>query len=119
MTGNTGSLPAATPCLPTGVPPAVAEIDVEAFTHNLRTLRDCLQPNCEIMAVVKADAYGHGAAVLAEAALAGGATWLGVARCLEGAALRQQGIRAPVLMLGPTWPEEIEALVHYLSLIHI
>ena len=113
MTGNTGSLPAATPCLPTGVPPAVAEIDVEAFTHNLRTLRDCLQPNCEIMAVVKADAYGHGAAVLAEAALAGGATWLGVARCLEGAALRQQGIRAPILMLGPTWPEEIEALVHY------
>ena len=65
------------------------------------------------MAVVKADAYGHGAAVLAEAALANGATWLGVARCLEGAALRQQGIRAPILVLGPTWPEELDALVHH------
>ena len=104
--------PAAALCPPTGTPPAVAEIDVDAFTHNLRTVRDCLQPGCDIMAVVKADAYGHGAAVLAEAALANGATWLGVARCLEGAALRQQGIRAPVLVLGPTWPEEFEALVH-------
>ena len=114
MTTGDASEPAAiTPCLPTGAPPAVAEIDVDAFAHNLRVIRDCLQPDCDIMAVVKADAYGHGAAVLAEAALAGGAAWLGVARCLEGAALRQQGIRAPILVLGPTWPEEIEALVHH------
>ena len=102
-----------TPYPPTSAPPSVAEIDVDAFTHNLRTVRDCLQPDCEIMAVVKADAYGHGAVALAEAALAGGATWLGVARRLEGASLRQQGIRAPILVLGPTWPEEIEALVHH------
>ena len=91
----------------------MAEINIDAFAHNLRTVRDCLQPGCDIMAVVKADAYGHGAAVLAEAALANGATWLGVARCLEGAALRQHGIRAPILVLGPTWPEELDALVHY------
>lgn len=104
---------AARPCPPTGTPPAVAEIDVDALAHNLRTVRSCLQPHCEIMAVVKADAYGHGAAVLAEAALASGATWLGVARCLEGAALRQQGIQTPILVLGPTWPEEVEALVHH------
>ena len=104
---------AATSRPPTGAPPAVAEIDVDAFTHNLRVIRDCLPPNCDIMAVVKADAYGHGAAVLAEAALASGATWLGVARCLEGAALRQQGIRAPILVLGPAWPEEMETLVHH------
>ena len=104
---------AARPGAPTGVPPAVAEIDVDAFAHNLRIVRDCLPPECEIMAVVKADAYGHGAVVLAETALSSGATWLGVARCLEGAALRQQGVRAPVLVLGPTWPEEIDALVHH------
>lgn len=104
---------AAAPCPPTGEPPAVAEIDIAAFAHNLRTVRDCLQPDCELMAVVKADAYGHGAAVLAEAALTGGATWLGVARCLEGTALRQQGIQAQVLVLGPTCPEEIDALVHH------
>ena len=112
-TGDASDPAATTPCPPTGAPPAVAEIDVDAFAHNLRVIRDCLQPDCDIMAVVKADAYGHGAAVLAEAALAGGAAWLGVARCLEGAALRQQGIRAPILVLGPTWPEEIEALVHH------
>ena len=111
--GDSGDSLTATPCLPAGAPPAVAEIDVDAFAHNLRTVRDCLQPDCEIMAVVKADAYGHGAAVLAEAALANGATWLGVARCLEGVSLRQQGIRAPILVLGPTWPEEIDALVHH------
>ena len=104
---------ATTPCPPAGAPPALAEIDVGAFAHNLRVIRDGLQPGCDIMAVVKADAYGHGAAVLAAAALAGGATWLGVARCLEGSALRQQGIRAPILVLGPTWPEELDALVHH------
>ena len=104
---------AVTPCLPAGAPPAVAEINIDAFAYNLRTVRGCLQPGCDIMAVVKADAYGHGAAVLAEAALANGATWLGVARCLEGAALRQQGIRAPILVLGPTWPEELDALLHH------
>ena len=111
--GDSGDILGATSCLPTGVPPAVAEINVDAFTHNLRTVRDCLQSDGEIMAVVKADAYGHGAVVLAEAALAGGATWLGVARCMEGVSLRQQGIRAPILVLGPTWPEEIGALVHH------
>jgi alanine racemase len=91
----------------------VAEIDVDAFRHNLRTIQDCLQPDCEIMAVVKADAYGHGAVALAEAALAGGATWLGVGRCLEGAALRQQGIRASTLVLGPAWSDETDALIHH------
>ena len=113
MPGDASGPAATTPCLPTGAPPAVAEIDVDAFAHNLRVIRRCLQPGCDIMAVVKADAYGHGAAVVAAAALAAGATWLGVARCLEGAALRQQGIRAPILVLGPTWPEELDALIHH------
>ena len=113
MTGDASGPTATTPCLPTGAPPAVAEIDIDAFAHNLRVIRRCLQPGCDVMAVVKADAYGHGAAVLAAAALAAGATWLGVARCPEGAALRQQGIRAPILVLGPTWPEELDALIHH------
>ena len=113
MAGDTGELPATVSSRLTGAPPAMAEIDVGAFTHNIRTVQDCLPSECEIMAVIKADAYGHGAAALAEIALAGGATWLGVARCLEGAALRQHGTRAPILVLGPTWPEEIEALIHH------
>ena len=111
MTEATGDLQATASTQPTGVPPATAEIDTGAFIHNIRTVQDCLPPECEIMAVVKADAYGHGAVALADIALASGATWLGVARCLEGAALRQHGIQAPILVLGPTWPEEVETLV--------
>ena len=91
----------------------MAEIDVDAFTHNIRIVRDCLPPDCEIMAVIKADAYGHGALALADVALEGGATWLAVARCLEAAALREHGIRAPILVLGPTWPEELETLFYH------
>ena len=113
MADQTRDHPATAPSQLKGAPPAVAEIDIDAFTHNIRTVQDCLPSECEIMAVIKADAYGHGALALAEAALAGGATWLGVARCLEGAALRQHGVQAPVLVLGPTWPEEIEALIHH------
>ena len=113
MAEDTGDLLATASTQPTGASPATAEIDVGAFIHNIRTVQDCLPPECEIMAVVKADAYGHGAVTLANIALASGATWLGVARCLEGAALRQHGIRAPILVLGPTWPEEIDALIHH------
>ena len=113
MAEGTRNLPLTASSQLTGAPPAIAEIDVGAFSHNMRTVRECLPPGCEIMAVVKADAYGHGAPALAEAALATGAAWLGVARCLEGAALRQHGIRAPILVLGPTWPEEIEPLIDH------
>ena len=111
MAGDTRDLSLAASSGLSGAPPAVAEINVNAFAHNIRVVQDCLPPECEIMAVVKADAYGHGAEALGAAALAAGATWLGVARCLEGAALRRHGISAPILVLGPTWGEEIEALL--------
>jgi alanine racemase len=65
------------------------------------------------MAVLKANAYGHGAEPLAAVALQEGASCLAVARCQEGIALRQHGIEAPILVLGPVWPEDIEALVGY------
>jgi alanine racemase len=65
------------------------------------------------MAVVKANAYGHGAELLATVALQEGASWLAVARCQEGMTLRQHGIEAPILLLGPVWPEEVAALVAY------
>ncbi|GAA3656312.1 alanine racemase [Microbacterium marinilacus] len=73
-----------------------ARIDLAAVTHNTRTLRD-LAGTRELIAVVKADAYGHGAADVARAALAGGATRLGVADIREAIALRDAGIEAPVL----------------------
>ncbi|GAA2021417.1 alanine racemase [Terrabacter terrae] len=75
-----------------------AEIDLAALEHNVRTLR-ALAPSSELMAVVKADAYGHGLLPVAHAALRGGATWLGTAQFAEAFALRDAGITTRVL----TW----------------
>ena len=95
----------------TSLSPTVAEIDLTAFAHNIQMVRACLPSTCQILAVVKADAYGHGAAPLSRVAQQQGVAYLGVARCSEGVTLRQQGITAPILVLGPTWSEEVETLV--------
>jgi alanine racemase len=76
--------------------PTVAEVDLEAIRHNVRRLKP---PDAELMAVVKANAYGHGAVPVATASLEAGATWLGVALVEEGVRLREAGIEAPILML--------------------
>jgi alanine racemase len=94
-------------------PPTVADIDIAAFTHNVSAVRARLAAPCELMAVVKADAYGHGASPLAALALQAGATWLAIGRCDEGVQLRLHGIDAPILLLGPIWPDEIDALLAY------
>ncbi|MGX5696466.1 alanine racemase [Agromyces soli] len=73
-----------------------AVIDLDAVTANVRTLALRVAP-ARAMAVVKADAYGHGAVPVARAALAGGASWLGTADLGEALALRAAGIEAPVL----------------------
>ena len=80
----------------TRVRPTVVEVDLEAIRHNVRALRPS---GVELMAVVKADAYGHGAVPVARAVLEAGASWLGVALVEEGVALREGGIRAPILVL--------------------
>ena len=79
---------------------AWVEVDIEAIRHNAATLMGHLAPGSSLMAVVKADGYGHGALPVARAALAGGASCLGVATLGEGIELRQAGIQAPVLVLG-------------------
>ncbi|WP_242496523.1 alanine racemase [Xylanimonas protaetiae] len=71
--------------------PARAVVDLEAVRDNVRALR-AHAPSAAVMAVVKADAYGHGLVPAAWAALAGGATWLGVAQAAEALALRAAGI---------------------------
>ncbi|ATS19419.1 alanine racemase [Synechococcus sp. PCC 6717] len=76
------------------------EIDVAALAANTQQLRQWLDPNTGLLAVVKADAYGHGAVIVAQTVLANGATELGVATIPEGIALRQAGISAPILVLG-------------------
>ena len=71
--------------------PARAVVDLAAIRHNVRILRE-RAPGAAVMAVVKADAYGHGLVPASRAALAGGATWLGVAQASEALALRAAGI---------------------------
>jgi alanine racemase len=73
-----------------------ARIDLDAVRHNVATLRELVAPSA-LMAVVKADAYGHGAVAVARAAVEGGAYWLGVADLGEALALRAAGITAPLL----------------------
>lgn len=93
---------------------AWVEVDLRALAYNVRQLKHLLSAQSELMAVVKADAYGHGAAVVAQTALQNGATWLGVATILEGIELRQAGIEAPILILGATYlPEQIRAIAHW------
>jgi alanine racemase len=86
--------------------PTWIEIDLAAVAGNCaRIIRDTGTP---LMAVLKGDAYGHGAARIGPAALAGGASWLAVARCGEARALREAGIRAPLLVLGMATAPEVD-----------
>jgi alanine racemase len=83
--------------------PTWLEIDLSAIRHNLRQLQALAGP-AGVVAVVKANAYGHGAVPVSRAALQAGAAWLAVARVDEGLALRAAGLGAPVLVLGYTPP---------------
>ena len=78
---------------------AWVEVSPTAIEANCRLLCRQLAPGCRLMAVVKADGYGHGAVTVATAALRGGASSLGVATLQEGLELRDAGIEAPVLIL--------------------
>jgi alanine racemase len=78
------------------------EIDLAAIRTNTRRMKTRI--GGRLMAVVKANAYGHGAILVAQAAAEAGADWLGVARASEGIALRQAGLMLPILVLGYTPP---------------
>jgi alanine racemase len=79
---------------------AWVEIDRAKLAHNVRQLKSLLAPTTALMAVVKADAYGHGSIEVAKTVLEAGATWLAIATVPEGIELRQAGIIAPILLLG-------------------
>lgn len=81
-----------------------ALIDLDALAANIAALLACLPPAAGLMAVAKANAYGHGLVPCARAALDAGATYLAVARIEEGLLLRESGITAPILVLGPPNP---------------
>ncbi len=76
------------------------EVKGKAIETNVRKLRSKLSKNCQFMAVVKADGYGHDAKLVSEYAIKGGASQLGVATLNEGIKLRSSGIKKPILILG-------------------
>ena len=88
-----------------------AEIDLNAIDHNVRGLRRITDPQAGLMAVVKADGYGHGAVEVARTALAAGADMLAVARIDEGVQLRMAGFKVPILVMGPTFPEFADRII--------
>ncbi|MEW5920295.1 MAG: alanine racemase [Bacillota bacterium] len=90
--------------------PTWAEVDLTKIMANVREFRRLLPDAVSLMAVVKANAYGHGAPETAAAALAAGASMLGVASLEEGIKLRRRGIEAPVLILGYTDPQHVALL---------
>ncbi len=98
-----------------GLRPVWAEIDLDAVRANVRAIVACAAP-AAVMAVVKADGYGHGSVAVARAALESGATWLGVALVEEGVVLREAGIDAPILVLSePPAPAAPSVLEHGLT----
>src|SRR2546428_3783608 len=96
--------------------PTTLEIDLDAAAGNARAVRRMIGAARKLYAVVKADAYGHGAAELGAVFLAHGADALGVADLGEGIRLRQRGITAPILVYPNALPEAApEALAHGLT----
>lgn len=95
------------------VPRNVRIIDTGAIRENMKTLRSLTPSASKMLAVVKADAYGHGAAETAKAVLDSGADWLAVAAVSEGCILRKHGIHAPILVLGPVTQDDVRQGVEF------
>lgn len=90
--------------------PTWAEINLRAVQANIAALKQIIRAP-RLMAVVKANAYGHGAVPVATAAIESGADWLGVATVEEGVTLRRHGITAPILVLGYVSPGQADAVL--------
>jgi alanine racemase len=96
--------------------PTVAEVSLGALRENCRQARALVGPAVRVLAVVKADAYGHGAVQAGRAFLDAGAAALGVSMVAEGIELRRSGIEAPVVVLGGVFRgEEAETVAHGLA----
>jgi alanine racemase len=89
------------------------EVDLGHFAANWAQMKRLVGPDVKIMQVVKADAYGHGAIEISNAALANGASCLGVANADEGVQLRVSGITAPIVILSPATDSEIDQIIKY------
>ena len=93
--------------------PVWAEVNLQALRHNYREIKKQLAAGVKLCAVVKANAYGHGAVAAARVALEEGAEYLAVATLSEGIELRQAGFTTPILVLGLVMPEDAKDVVDY------
>ncbi|MFW6156363.1 MAG: alanine racemase, partial [Armatimonadota bacterium] len=93
--------------------PAFIEIDLAAIRGNIRAIQRAVGPETAVAAIVKANAYGHGAVEISRAALEAGASALCVAIVDEGIELREAGIDAPILVLGPPNGDEAGAALEH------
>ncbi|MFN0279593.1 MAG: alanine racemase [Pyrinomonadaceae bacterium] len=91
--------------------PTKAYVDLDALASNFRSSKKFIGQDIKYMAVVKADAYGHGAAACSRRLEAEGVDWFGVAIPEEGIELRQAGIKRPILCLGSFWPGQEKLLI--------
>jgi len=94
-------------------PHAWTEVNLKAIAHNIRELRRITNPKACFMAVVKANAYGHGIIEVARESLKNGAEALGVANIEEGIQLRKADINVPVLIFGYTPPMHVKQLIEF------
>ncbi|MBM4329711.1 MAG: alanine racemase [Deltaproteobacteria bacterium] len=90
-----------------------AQIDLAAISHNMRQIRAAVSLSTFIMAIVKANAYGHGAVKVSATALSAGANGLGVAIPEEGAELRESGFKVPIFVVGLTLPQQAKLFLDY------
>lgn len=93
--------------------PTLAEIDLSALHHNFKTIRSSIPPRTEILAVVKADAYGHGFMDISRELEKLGVNAFGVAFLAEGIQLRKSGIDKPILLLGGVYPGQERKCIGY------
>jgi len=88
-------------------------INLDNFRYNITQLKKFLKPDVELMQIVKADAYGHGSVEIARESEKLGLKWLGVANSDEGVLLRLERINSRILILSPSFPDEIENIINY------
>ena len=93
--------------------PTVAEIDLAALRHNFYKVRELAGSSCQALAVVKANAYGHGAVNVARELEKCGVDLLGVAICEEAVELRNAGIQVPVIVLGGVYNSQLDDVFAY------
>ncbi len=93
--------------------PTWAVIDLDALAHNFHIIRKCVDPGVQILAAVKANAYGHGSVRCALRLQSEGCDWFGVALPEEGIELRQAGVNRPILCLGGFWRGQESALLKH------